>query len=115
MSTYAHNPSATKRLTAFVLFVIGVALTVCLFYVKTQSQTAKNEVRALERSIESQEAAIAVLEAELAYRQSPERISSLSKTHLGVEPIAVENTISVNDLAEGLPLRELEENEGQDD
>ena len=108
MSTYAHNPSASKRLTAFVLFVIGVALTVCLFYVKTQSQTAKNEVRSLERAIASEEAAISVLEAELAYRQSPERLSKLSREHLDLAPIAVKNTITLNALSEELPLREAE-------
>lgn len=106
MSAYAHNPSASKRLTAFVLFVIGVALTVCLFYVKTQSQTAKQEVRLLERAIASEEAAIAVLQAELAYRQSPERLSKLSQDHLGLSPIQVKNTLNISVLEEELPLRD---------
>ncbi len=106
MTTYAHNPSASRRFTAFVLFVIGVALTISLFYVKTRSQTASQQVAALEKAIATQEAAIDVLNAELAYRQNPERISKLSKEYLGLSPISTQNTIKVSALGLEVPFKE---------
>lgn len=109
MSRYAHNPSASKRLSAFVLFIIGVTLTISLFYVKTLAQTAKHEVSALERKIASEQSAISVLEAELAYRQSPDRISNLSRKHLGLAPITTDGTIVIRDLIYEIPLRNEED------
>ena len=106
MTAYAHNPSASRRLSAFVLFFIGVTLTVGLFYIKTRAQTAKEEVVRLERAIESQERAVAVLEAELAFRERPARLANLSKKNLGFEPISTKNTLTVEELAETFPLRE---------
>jgi len=108
MSAYAHDPSASKRLTGFVLFLIGVALTISLFYIKTRAQTAKHTVADLERSIEKEQAAIAVLEAELAYRQSPERIAELAEAHLGQVAIKTETTISAESIITDIPLREME-------
>lgn len=106
MSAYAHDPSASKRLTGFVLFLIGVALTISLFYIKTRAQTAKQGVVALERSVEGERDAIAVLEAELAYRQSPERIAELSETHLELGPITTDSTIDIEAIATIIPLKE---------
>lgn len=108
MSNYAHDPSASKRLTGFVLFLIGVALTISLFYIKTRAQTAKQGVAALERSIEREQAAIAVLEAELAYRQSPARIAELAEIHLGQEAIKTNSTVGVEAIATDIPLRDAE-------
>lgn len=108
MTAYAHIPSASKKLTAFVLFVIGVALTVSLFYVKTQSQTARSEVKRLERAISEKEASIAVLEAELAYRQSPDRLSRLAETYLELEPIRINNTLQISELNTEISLRDQE-------
>ncbi|RKQ71720.1 hypothetical protein DES40_1048 [Litorimonas taeanensis] len=106
MSAYAHDPSASKRLSAFVLFVIGVSLTIALFYVKTRAQTAHKNVVKIERAIEKEKAAIAVLEAEIAYSQSPERLAALSKAQLGTAPIKASNTITLDQIAERFPLRE---------
>ena len=112
MSAYAHNPSASKKLVAFVLFVIGVALTVSLFYVKTRAQAAKDHVRQLERAIQTEEAAIIVLEAELAFLESPQRLAALSKETLGHEPISVKSTITQTDLIELIPLRDTDSDGG---
>ncbi|CAM3629572.1 hypothetical protein [Litorimonas haliclonae] len=106
MTTCAHNRSASKRLSAFILFVIGVALTVGLFYIKTRAQTAKEDVVRLEREIASEERAISVLEAELAFRESPERLAGLAERKLGFEPISTKTTLTVEELAETLPFRE---------
>jgi len=106
MSAYMHNSSASKRLSAFVLFVIGVALTVGLFYIKTRAQTAKETVVKLERSIEAEKRAVTVLEAEIAFRERPERLAELAKQNLGFEPISTKTTLKVEELVEALPLRE---------
>lgn len=106
MSAYLHNPSASKRLSAFVLFVIGVALTVGLFYIKTRAQTAKETVVNLERAIDSEERAVTVLEAEIAFRERPERLAELAKQNLGFEPISTKATLSVNEIVTALPLKD---------
>jgi|GEM_PF-5597302 len=106
MTTCAHNRSASKKLSAFILFVIGVALTIGLFYIKTRAQTAKEDVVRLERAIASEERAISVLEAELAFRESPERLAGLAEKKLGFEPISTKTTLTVEELAETLPFRE---------
>ena len=42
---------AARRMTGFLLFLIGVALTVGLYYVKTRAQTARKQAVKLERQI----------------------------------------------------------------
>lgn len=119
MSVY--TPShirAVRRMTAFILFVIGVSLTVGLYYVKTRAQSAKKEVSRLERLISQEEASLRVLKAEIAYLENPARLKDLSAQHLDLEPIDINNVISVSDIAIRFPLIERkevesgEENEG---
>jgi cell division protein FtsL len=112
MSRYAHDPSASKHLTGFILFVIGVALTVGLFYVKTRAQSAQQHVEMIENSIEKEKAAIAVLRAEIAYRQSPERLAALSRQQLGLGPIKTEATVKSEDIPKLIPLRDKPASEG---
>lgn len=114
MNAYAHNPSASRRLSAFVLFVIGVTLTVGLFYIKTRAQTANEAVVKLERAIDSETRAVAVLEAEIAFRERPGRLADLSKKNLGFEPISTKTTLTVEQLAETFPLKdELNQTAGE--
>ncbi len=106
MSVYVPSHlRAARRMTAFILFVIGVSLTVGLYYVKTRAQSAKKEVRRLERLIDQEEASLRVLTAEIAYLESPERLMTLSETHLDLKPIDNENVISVSDIAIRFSLR----------
>ena len=97
---------AARRMTGFLLFLIGVALTVGLYYVKTRAQTARKQAVKLERQIAQEEASLRVLQAEIAYLESPERLSELSKAHLGLEPIPVKDVITVKDIVSEFPLRE---------
>ncbi|WP_051279191.1 cell division protein FtsL [Hellea balneolensis] len=96
---------AARRMTGFILFLIGVALTVGLYYVKTRSQTARKQSAALERQISQEEANLSVLQAEIAYLESPDRLKQLSQRHLGLEPIKVKNVLAVKDVMEEFPLR----------
>ncbi len=96
---------AARRMTGFILFLIGVSLTVGLYYVKTRSQTARKQSAALERQISQEEANLRVLQAEIAYLESPQRLKELSQEHLGLESIKVKNVIVAGDLIEEFPLR----------
>lgn len=103
---------AARRLSWFILFVIGVALTVTLYFVKTQAQSARAEVRALERSLAQEAAAIRVLEAELAYLENPARLSDLNAQHLGLVPVQPEQIKTIEDVALLFPLTEVSAVEG---
>lgn len=103
---------AARRMTAFILFVIGVSLTVGLYYVKTRAQSAKKEVRRLERLISQEEASLSVLKAEIAYLENPARLQELSSQHLNLEPVEVENVISMSDIAIRFPLKDVGSDNG---
>ena len=114
MSVYVPSHiRAARRMTAFILFVIGVSLTVGLYYVKTRAQSAKKEVRRLERLITQEEASLRVLKAEIAYLENPERLMELSEQHLGLTPTDNDNVISLSDIAIRFPLRDSDERAGE--
>ena len=97
---------AARRMTSFILFAIGVALTVGLYYVKTRAQSARIEATHLQSLIEQEEAGLRVLRAEVAYLENPERLQALSQTLLGLKPISVSKVISIEDIASQFPLRD---------
>ena len=115
MSVYTPNHiRAARRMTAFILFVIGVALTVGLYYVKTRAQTAKKEAKRLERLISQEEASLRILKAEIAYLENPARLDELSNAQLGLEPVKVENVISISGIETNFSLREIEDAGGDE-
>lgn len=103
---YTGRRESARRLSWFILFVIGVALIVTLYFVKTQAQTVQKNVSALEVSIAQERAAIKVLKAELAVLENPRRIADLAKSHLDLGPISAEQTRRLNELAAAFPLRD---------
>jgi len=107
-ASYTGSRRASQRMSWFLLFLIGVALTVILYFVKTHSQAAKKDVRQLAQAIAEEEAAIRVLRAELAYLSSPARLSELNKTHLSLKPISPEQEISAEALDALFPMIEVE-------
>lgn len=84
---YSKNSRAARHMSWFLLFLIGVALTVTLYFVKTHAQSAQRDVENLTHAIAAEEAAIRVLRAELAYLESPTRLSELNEAHLNLGPI----------------------------
>lgn len=92
----------------FALFILGVFLTVCLYFVKTRAQAAKAEVIRLERLVHAEQSAVKVLRAELSHLESPGRLSVIANAELGLEPIKVEQVIAVSEIAELFPLRDTE-------
>jgi cell division protein FtsL len=105
MSSYVAQRQSSRNVAAFVLFLIGIVLTVGLYYVKTKAQSAKADVARLEQLVLTEKAAINVLEAELAHLESPARLSALAKAQLGLEPIGTDHLGSVENLDEEFPLR----------
>ncbi|MEP3892371.1 MAG: hypothetical protein ABJN69_18060 [Hellea sp.] len=103
---------AARRMTGFLLFLIGVALTVGLYYVKTRAQTARKHAVKIERQIAQEEASLRVLRAEIAYLENPDRLKSLSEAYLGLQPIAVKDVFELKDIAIQFPLREGLESDG---
>lgn len=104
--SYTGPARAARRMSWFLLFLIGVALTATLYFVKTQAQSAKRDVRDLSRAIAEEKAAIRVLRAELAYLQGPARLSQLNDELLTLKPISPEQEHSVKDIEVMFPLSE---------
>ena len=102
--SYLGPARAARRMSWFLLFIIGVALTVMLYFVKTHAQSAKRDVRDLSRAIVAEEAAIRVLRAELAYLKSPTRLSELNEAYLKLTPILPEHEGSEGDVEVLYPL-----------
>ena len=102
--SYSGPARAARRMSWFLLFLIGVALTVTLYFVKTHAQSAKRDVRDLTRAIATEEAAIRVLRAELAYLESPTRLSELNEVHLKLKPVLPEQERSAQDIEVLFPL-----------
>ena len=75
-----------------------------LYFVKTHAQSAKRDVRDLTRAIAAEEAAIRVLRAELAYLESPTRLSELNKAHLRLTPILPVGESAVQNIEVLFPL-----------
>lgn len=101
---YVYTPveRASRRLGLFLLILMGLMLTMALFFVKTRAQDARNDVARLEAEIESYEEAISVLSAEKAVLSNPKRLRELGEERLGLEPIGVSDTTSLQTL-EGQP------------
>lgn len=102
--SYSGPARAARRMSWFLLFMVGVALTVTLYFVKTHAQSAKRDVRNLTKAIASEEAAIRVLRAELAYLESPTRLSELNEAYLTLTPILPEREKSAQDIEVLFPL-----------
>lgn len=98
MSYYPGQRQASRALTYLILFVIGIGLTVGLYYVKTRAQSAKKEAARLERSYASEKAALNVLKAELAYLTGPERTGELARAELGLVPVKTKQVIPLNEI-----------------
>lgn len=107
MSVYHYdNVRVVRRLLGFILIVIGVVLMTVLYYVKIRAQSAKVERASLSVQIEREQVALNVLRAEIAHLESPERLSQLAKTQLGLVPMPVDKIITLDDIQKIIPLRE---------
>lgn len=109
-TSFVYTPieRTSRRLGVFLLIVLGLILTMTLFFVKTQAKEAKADVARLEAGISDHETAIAVLTAEEAVLSNPHRLRALSEGRLSLEPVSTEQTttlvdLSAKPLADGTP------------
>ena len=105
--------NSTRYALVFVLFLIGVLLTVALYYIKTRAQSAQSEAQRLSYQISQEQEAVNVLLAEIAHLESPDRIRELAEAELGLTPIEVEQFLSANNLDQALPLKDEPEQGSQ--
>lgn len=103
---YRTQADAARRLTGFLLLLIGIALMVGLYYVKTRAQSARAEAASLNYQINLEEAAIAVLRAEIAHLENPERLKTLAASQLELAPTRTEQMLRVDDIVATFPLRD---------
>ncbi len=103
---YLGPARAARRMSWFILFLVGVGLTVTLYFVKTHAQSARRDVRVLTKSIATEAAAIRVLRAELAYLESPARLSELNDVHLNLTPVDPSQERNANEIELLFPLNE---------
>ncbi|GLQ20061.1 hypothetical protein ACFFUB_04050 [Algimonas porphyrae] len=97
---YVYTPveRASRRLGLFLLILLGLVLTVTLFFVKARAQEARADVVRLEAEIAEQERALTVLAAEQATLRNPERLGELGRERLGLAPITVAETSVLDDM-----------------
>lgn len=97
---YVYTPveRTSRRLGLFLLIVLGLALTMVLFFVKTRAQDAREDVARLETQIAEHERAITVLSAEQAVLSNPERLRRLSRDRLSLAPVTTRSTTTLSDL-----------------
>ncbi|GHB01331.1 hypothetical protein GCM10009069_25220 [Algimonas arctica] len=99
---YVYTPveRTSRRLGLFLLIVLGLGLTMMLFFVKTRAQDARDEVSRLEAQIEEHELAISVLSAEAAVLSNSERLRQLSRDRLALAPVTTDTTATLTELEE---------------
>ncbi len=114
MSGYRYSrENSTRYALVFILFLIGVLLTLALYYVKTKAQSAQTQAQRLSYQIEQQQDAIDVLSAEIAHLENPDRLQELAETELGLKPLSVDQFLHEDDIAQEIALRETRpENDG---
>ena len=89
----------------FLLFLLGVVLTLGLYFVKTWVQTAKAEARTLEVELKAEQEVVSILKSELAHLESPARLEDMAADILGLEPVRVEQFIRLEEIEDRFPIR----------
>ena len=96
---------SSRYLPVLVLFFIGVALTVALYFFKARALSAKADLDVLSAQIEAEETSISVLKAELAFLESPARVSALAKDELGMSAIETDRVVRSENIDAVFPVR----------
>lgn len=92
-----------RRALQIAAAVIVVLLAIGVYKAKTDAARTQAHVRQLETQIQDTEADLRALRAEIAERESPERVAALAKERLGLEAGAASTALPEGELAERLP------------
>lgn len=109
--TMGYKQNNSRHIGVFVLFIVGIALTLALYGVKIEAQKAQSDVSQLDVRVARLQTDIDLLEAEIAHLQSPSRLSALAQSELGLSAISVENTLPLSKVASEFPLVENKKGE----
>lgn len=78
-----------------IALVFACVLAVALYRAKTEAQDAKERVEMLQVEIMEERRATAVLRAEIAYLERPERLRALARKYLGLETLGPEQEVDL--------------------
>ena len=101
-----HAVARIGRLGWAVLMLVGVALIVALYFVKTRASQARTHVKNLEHTLSQEEAGVRMLNAEIAHLENPERLRELSEQHLMLQPVDAKRTLTLEEAAQQLPKKQ---------
>lgn len=102
---YQTQADVARRITWFILLLVGVSLMIALYYIKTRAQTARQSAAQLHYEIALEEAAIGVLRAEIAHLEDPARLQGLASEYLELAPTQTSQMIEKMDIADRFPLK----------
>lgn len=86
------------RVVNFTLFGVMVGLLMLIYQQKHETRQLESRAAALSREISEQTRALAVLRAEWTYLTRPERLETLAREKMGLEPVSPEQVIRFSDL-----------------
>jgi cell division protein FtsL len=91
------------RIFNAVAALIALVLAIGLYRAKTEADTARARVAALEAQVESARTEIKTLAAELAVLESPARIEALAKARLRLAPVKPSQVRPLSEIGSALP------------
>lgn len=109
-ASHIYHPRRVSRFGWLGLMLVGVVLVVVLFIIKAHALEARSKLRELEHTLAQEKAEIRMINAEIAHLESPERLRKLSKEHLGLEPVKVEQTLTLAEAVALMPRKPVLEN-----
>lgn len=86
------------RVLIGLLVVALLAVAAVIYQVKYEARGLEARVQELKKEIQDERDAIAVLRAEWSLLNRPERVERLARKHLGLEPLAAQRIITIEDL-----------------
>lgn len=104
-ASHIYQPRRVSRLGWVALMLVGVGLVVVLFVIKTHALEARASVRELESMLTQEKSEVRMIKAEIAHLENPERLRKLAKEHLGLEPVTVEQTLTLEEIAAKIPVK----------
>lgn len=102
---YQTQADVARRVTWFILLLVGLSLMIALYYIKTRAQTSRQAAKKIHYEIALEEAAIGVLRAEIAHLEDPARLQLLASEHLELAPTQTSQMIQAADIAARFPLK----------
>jgi cell division protein FtsL len=85
-------------------FIGLVAFAFALYWAKAEAQSAREQVVSLENEVDKERRAVRTLEAEVAWMERPDRLEATARQKMGLVPMTVEKTATLQDIDQVAPL-----------